>query len=299
MMSMISAISSLCVVAVAGLASEGSEVPADLEPVSGPAMPYAAPSNDDTQQQIDPAIKVRHTDADSVGFRGSFLPLSISPEIADHRALTATYAGYDTTEGNDARIRTVVEGALVNRVALQVRLDYRSASPKPTYGVGFRVAVLQQDQHHINLGLAGIYKNKGMVEHRGELEAVLAVSRTFKQRLAVFTNLTYGQGVIEKQRDAEVNLGGLYRFSKHLQVGFDTRARFDVGEGDRENEAEVGVEEGEGTKADVIAGPVASYNIGPAAILLQVAGHAVVREGGAGESTVGGLLAMAGLGLPF
>jgi hypothetical protein len=260
-----------------------------------PAAPTTLSADSDVQQNQ----RTRDNSAQAVVRDGTFMPLTTSARIGDQYGSAFVLGGYDTTKDTGATTHAVVEGSIINRVAVRVVMDYRSALEKPTLGAGLRFGVLRQEDHGLNLGVVGAYKNRGFSEKAGEVEAGLMASRRWNNIL-VGANATYGQGVFEQERDSEVSLGGLYSLSRMVHVGLDARARFDLGEEDGEGESGAEAErEGKGAAGDVVVGPVAALTLGPAAIFVQVAGHAIVTESPTGEQTNGGLLTMAGVAIAY
>ena len=228
-------------------------------------------------------------DALQVSRDGTFLPLTLTARIGDQRIIGMVTGGYDTAQGQGATFNSVVEGALENRVALRVGVDYLSGTNQWSPSVGLRVGVLRQEKYGIDLGIAAMYKNTGFSEANGEVELIVSVGRRWN-RLALFGNAAFGQGITPTERDAEARVALLYAVHERVNVGFDARARFDLGD---ENAARA-------TKKieadfDLVAGPVATVAVGPLALMAQAGVHTLVIH----EQPLVGLAALGGVGACF
>jgi len=125
--------------------------------------------------------------------------------------------------------------------------------------VGARVQALNQADHAIDMSIGLFYKPEGFTEGEGEIEAVVALGRSFG-RTSLFGDLVYGQDPEGNERDGEVRLAILYLVAERFSLGLDSRARFDLGTGEEKLEEEGGVE------FDLSAGPGVSYQLGEIAI---------------------------------
>src|SRR5439155_26395136 len=138
-------------------------------------------------------------------------------------------ASYDTTPGQGALFQTAVERANVNRVAIRAGVEYTPDAGKFSPSVGLRVGILRQERFGVDFALGAFYKNIGFTEEKGELEFFAMLARRWN-RVALFANLVYGQGLDAAERDAEVRVAVLAEVHKRVNVGVDLRGRFDLGE---------------------------------------------------------------------
>lgn len=220
---------------------------------------------------------------------GTFLPETLSARIGDQRVMGYALGGYDTTAGQGALFQSVVEGALYNRVALRVGVDYAPTSQLFSPSVGLRVGILRQERYGVDFGMAAFYKNEGFTEAKGEFEMLVMLARRWN-RLALFANLAYGQGIDPGERDGELRVGLMYQLHERVQLGLDTRARFDLGEETPQRQM-ARLE----SDFDLIAGPVAAVTVGHFVFLAQAGGRVVVVA----EQARGGFAAMGGVGTMF
>jgi hypothetical protein len=257
-----------------------------------PASPDPAPIPTNATGSRDRGT-LRHNDAAQVSRDGTFLPLSVSARIGDQYVSAQVIGGYDSTEGEGGLVHSVVEGAIFNRLAVRVGLDYRQEAGDPRISAGLRAGILRQEQHKVDLGLVALYKNKGFYESDGELELMLTLARRWG-RTGLFANLVYGQGFEQRERDAEVHLALLFAAHQRVNVGLDTRGKFDLGE-----EAAADADDLH-RRFDFIGGPLVSVSVGPVAFLANAGVHVALFElasaGAAAQSTAVGGIAMAGLG---
>ncbi len=272
--------------------------PAPTPPVSPPTVPPAsaspnpAPIAPTATGSREPGTP-RQNDAAQVSRDGTFLPLSVSARIGDQYVSAQVTGGYDSTAGEGGLVHSVIEGAIFNRLAVRVGLDYRQEAGDPRISAGLRAGILRQEQHKIDLGLVALYKNKGFYESDSELELMLTVARRWG-RTGLFANLAYGQGFEERERDAEVHLALLFAAHQRVNVGLDTRGKFDLGE------EEAADSEAKHRSFDFIGGPLVSVSVGPMAFLANAGVHVALFElasaGTPAQSTAVGGIAMAGLG---
>ena len=228
-------------------------------------------------------------DAATVSRDGTFLPLTLTPRIGDQRVMGMFLGGYDTAQGQGATFSSVVEGALFNRVALRVGVDYLSGTGQWSPSAGVRVGILRQEKYGVDLGLAAMYKNTGFSEANGEFELIVSIGRRWN-RFSLFGNAAYGQGLTATERDAEARVGFLYAVHERVNVGFDARARFDLGADDPAR-----VTKKLETEFDLLAGPLASVAVGPVAFLAQAGAHVMSIH----EEPIVGFAAIGGVGAAF
>jgi hypothetical protein len=213
---------------------------------------------------------------------GTFLPQTLSARIGDQRVMGMALGGYDTTSNGQggALFQSVVEGALFNRVALRAGVDYTAPDRKFEPSVGLRVAILRQERHGIDLGVAALYKNRGFSEPDGEVEMIVTIAHRWN-RLGLYGNLAYGQGLKPTERDGEVRVALLYQLARRFHLGFDARGRIDLGSGDAVD-----------IPFDLVVGPVAGATVGKFVFLAQAGGRVAIVN----DNPVGGFTALGGIG---
>jgi hypothetical protein len=264
------------------LGDEPAPAPASITPAAVSPTPSGNTLRSD--EHVGPA-----RDA-SAGVRdGTFLPQTFAARIGDQRVMAMAMAGYDTTRGQGALFQTVVEGAIFNRVAIRAGVEYTPAADKFSPTVGLRVGILRQERFGVDFGLGAFYKNTGFTEEKGEFEFVAMLSRRWN-RVALYGNVIFGQGLDPAERDGEVRIGVLAQVHKRVNVGIDTRARFDLGE-----ETAARMASGLEANFDLLAGPVAAVTVGHFVFQAQAGGRVVVIA----EQPRGGFAAMGGAGAMF
>lgn len=204
---------------------------------------------------------------------GQFLPNTIAPRVDSQRGFVRAFGGYDSARRSalfEARGDVTVWGPIAATVGAVYTTKQEFA---PTVGV--RVQALNQEHHFIDLSIGGYYKPEGFTELEGEIEFVLSVGRRFG-RLSTFANVVFGQDPDAAERDGELRLAALYEITTPLQVGLDSRFRFDIGSGE-------GKERESGGEYDLVVGPTASYALGPVAAFahggLSLVGYNRARAG--------------------
>jgi hypothetical protein len=213
---------------------------------------------------------------------GMFLPLSMAPRTDSQTAFLNSYGGYDSAR-RAAEIQGTADVTLFGPLALRGGAQYTEFTNRTKPTLGLRLQPLSQQQHGIDGGVGVFYKPEGLTEAEGEVEAVVMLSRRFG-RLTGFANLVYGQDPEGAERDGEVRLAGLYRFTAELQAGLDGRVRFDLGSdaGKRRAKLEAAF--------DLTTGPTLSYSFGRVAAF-ALAGLSAVNVSGMrlGAIALGGL----------
>jgi hypothetical protein len=236
-------------------------------------------AHDDASGKAEVVAAISSADA------GMMLPLTIAPRTDSQRGVVRAIGGYDSARDR-AQFEATADVTIFGPFAVRVGAQYGQQRNSFRPSVGLRVQALTQERYGIDLGFGGFYKPEGFTEMEGEIEVMVMVARHFG-RLGTFANLVYGQDPEGKERDGELRLGALYAVSVPLQVGLDTRLRFDLGE---ENE-QVRKKEG-GAEFDILVGPTASYALGPVAVI----GHAGLSVYGTQPARTGvaALLGLAG-----
>jgi hypothetical protein len=235
---------------------------------------------------------MKHRDAQAVIEDGTFLPGTYAARIGDQRVSALAFSGYDSNSSQGGVLTSVIEAAIVNRIAIRVGYDYVSTQSGGTLSAGLRFGVLRQEQNGIDLGFFVQYKQKGFTESNGEIEMALTLSRRWKH-FGLYGNLVYGQGFERQERDGEVRLSGLYTLANRFNVGFEARSHFDLGD------AIGNPLPGSPPEAafDLLVGPVALISVGPIAFLAEAGYHTLVIDNGeAGDSVSNGAVILAGIG---
>lgn len=217
---------------------------------------------------------------------GSYLPLSLAPDVGATTAHAAAQFGYDGAR-DAATLRSFAQATVYGPLALRLGAASSNAGRVAPLVAG-RVQLLKQPAHGVDFAGSLFYKAEGFTELEGEIEGVLSVARRFDAWLLLAT-LAYGQDPEGRERDAELTLGCLLQLSRMAQLGLDARGRFGLGE---EEEAERAAE----PESDLQAGPVLNLALGPVVVSAQGGVSAVRRED---ETTRVGLIAAAGLGSAF
>ena len=213
---------------------------------------------------------------------GMYLPLTMAPSTTSQRAFASGLGGYDTAR-KTARYLQTLDATLIGPVAARVTIEYGERAGTLRPGGGLRVQALSQERFGVDLTLAVMYRAEGFTQAEGEVEGTVALARHFGA-WGVFANLVYGQDGEGKERDGELRLATLYELGD-LQLGVDTRARFDLGSTARPGKPKE-------PTFDAQSGALAMYAWGPVALLAN-AGFSGVSLHGNFRS---GFVALAGLG---
>lgn len=234
------------------------------------ATSIASAQQGQDQPETEPGLSTAALSAEA----GQFLPLTLAPRVDSQRGYMRALGGYDSARRSaqfDARADVTIWGPIAATVGA---VYTRKSDFRPT--VGARVQALNQDDHFIDMSIGGYYKPEGFTELEGEVEFVLSFGRRFGQ-LSTFANVVYGQDPEGAERDGELRLAALYEITTPLQVGLDTRLRFDLG-----SEPDKIAKEG-GAKYDLVLGPTASYSFGALAAIahagLSIYGTSTARAG--------------------
>lgn len=277
-------------------AAPAPAAPTTVAPAPATVAPPAAPPPVATVappalavQQDKPA---KHRDAQSVIEDGTFLPGTFAARVGDQRVSALTFGGYDSNSSQGGVFTGVVEGAIVNRIAIRVGYDYVSSQSGGNLSAGLRLGVLRQEQNGVDLGFFVQYKQKGFSESNGEIEMALTLSRRWNH-FGLYGDLVYGQGFERQERDGEVRLAGLYTLRKRFNVGFEARSHFDLGDAVGEPLPGSPPE----AAFDLLVGPVALISLGPVAFVAEAGWHTLVIDNGdAGDTVSNGAVVLAGIG---
>ena len=122
------------------------------QPAPAPSQPAAVAPE---QQQP------KHRDAQTLLEDGTYLPGTYAARIGDQRISAFTLGGYDSNANQGGVFSGVIEGAIVNRIAIRVGYDYLQSQGSGNVTAGLRFGVLRQEQHGVDLGFLVQYKQKG------------------------------------------------------------------------------------------------------------------------------------------
>jgi hypothetical protein len=186
---------------------------------------------------------------------GAFSTWTMTARTDMQHAVVRAMGGYDgANEG--ARFESSAEAQILQRVALRA-----SASTSPaTDGLGLRfegkVDALRQEEHGVDLAVAGGYEQHGFNEVSAAVGTV-AVGRTLG-RLLLLGNLGYARGIAQTEEHyGSAGVAALYRVAEPLQLGLDSRFRIDLERDDDEPPGEREWELEAGPKVTLTAGSFA------------------------------------------
>lgn len=209
-----------------------------------------------------------------------FLPLTEAPRTDSARAFILALGGYSGASNSE-----VIEGrgevTVYGPIALRIGVLHTGQPKQLRPTVGARVQALSQHDHGLDLSIGLFYKPEGFTEGEGEVEAVVALGRRFG-RFGLIGNVAYGQDPEARERDGEARIAALYTLGSRVELGLDSRLRFDLGTEEDKLEEEGGAE------YDLLAGPLVSVALGSVALGAQT-GVSVLGE----KSTDVGMLALA------
>jgi hypothetical protein len=223
---------------------------------------------------------------------GQLLPFTLGAPIARANAVVKTLGGYDSST-TSARVRTAAEASLFNLLAFRLEYEHGPGTGSSDHViVGGRIAVLNQQKHGIDGGFGFSYDAKDF-RNEGNFIGTLLLGRQFG-RLGVYTNARFGMDSEGDDESIELRLGGGYRVTPALQLGLDTRGRYNMSTDAKRADAQsIGWE--------LQSGPQASLTFGPVAVLAMVGPSFIsVTEAGSTTSHVAsGVLALGGAGAAF
>jgi hypothetical protein len=226
---------------------------------------------------------------------GAFLPYTQTARISHQRASAFTLGGYDNSIGQGPILSAFVEGALSSRFALRAGVTYLNLNGgKISPSAGMRFAILRQERHNLDLGMAASYLNRGLPQPRGEpdgeIQLAVLVGRRF-DRLGLFGNVIYHQGLDAEERNAELRMAGLISLSEGLNLGLDIKARLELTSAS-EKEVENIVSDW-----DIVAGPLGSYAWRDIMVTVQAGTH--VEQLRVAHRLAAGLVVIGGIGKSF
>jgi hypothetical protein len=203
---------------------------------------------------------------------GQFLPTTLPAAIGDRRVHGLFLGGWDGGPLQGGTFSALLEAGLFRRIALRVGVAYLNPLARVEPSVGVRVGILTQARNHVDLAFSGSYNNVGFTEASGEFEVGFAVGHRWS-RFSLVGDALYGQGLVAAERDGEVRLAALVQLHRRVDVGFDSRVRFDLGD-DTPARAKNRLE----ADVDILAGPLATVTLGHFALLAQAGFHSVAQN---------------------
>ena len=236
----------------------------------------------DTVEELERPAPVSRAAAD-----GAFLPLTMTARVGGTAAVAATYGGYDSARG--AVMESYGEVTLWGPLALRGTAGLGDGTHRLRPSVAGRVQVLSQRRHGVDGALSIAYRAEGFTEAEGEVETVVALSRTIGAATAT-VNLAYGQDPEGRERDGEVRAAVLGPVSRRIQLGVDGRWRFDLGSD------QAVLRTSHELAGDLDVGPVAAICLGPLAVTAHGGGSLVRPVDGRYRI---GMVAVAGVGTAF
>jgi hypothetical protein len=223
---------------------------------------------------------------------GQLLPDTVGANVSGGRATVVASTGYDSARGS-ATFGATADLRVWGPVAVRVGATYlpspvassNAARMQPNFGV--RVQLLDQRRHGIDGAVGLTLRKDRYTQDDGEMQLTLMASRR-SGRMGYFVNAAYGTDDEGDDRDGTVSLGALYSAGEYLQLGLDSRLRFDLFSTDRRRD-----QRGE-TSYDLVVGPTAAVPLGTMALIAQV-GYAAVKA----RAFSSGVVALAGVGTSF
>jgi hypothetical protein len=223
---------------------------------------------------------------------GQLLPETVGANVSGGRATVVASSGYDSARGS-ATFGATADLRVWGPVAVRVGATYlpspaassNAAQLQPNFGV--RVQVLDQQRHGFDGAVGFTLRKDRYTQDDGELQLTLMAARR-SGRMGYFVNAAYGTDDEGDDRDGTVSLGALYAAGEHLQLGLDSRLRFDLFSSDKRR-----AQRGE-TSYDLVVGPTAALPLGSLALIAQV-GYAAVKT----RAFSSGVVALGGIGTSF
>lgn len=225
---------------------------------------------------------------------GAFLLHGVAP--ASERSSPGVAFGYGGYDGaNDAGLMEAI-GDMNVIGPLDVRLGVAYA-PDAEEGehensaqphVGARLHVLTQKRQGIDAAFQVAYRMDRFTDEEGLVSGTLAFGRRW-DRLGTFANVGYAQDVEGDDREGELFLAVLFETASAVQLGLESRLRWDLFSADPKHE------ERESNLLDFTAGPCVQWTLGPIALLAQAGVH--TTRGDDGLDT--GAIALSGLGYAY
>jgi hypothetical protein len=245
----------------------------------------------DSLQPVQPA----KPPADAAGALddGQLNPFTMGAPTARGVASVKTVGGYDSASGSGI-VRSAADASVTNFLA--VRVEYEHAPGTGSYDrlkVGARLQVLSEKKHGIDGGFGFFYDAKDF-RNEGNVIGALLLGRHFG-KLNLYGNALFGMDTEGDDQALELRVGTGYRLTPALQLGFDSRGRYNMSQDAKRTSAnQVGWE--------LQATPLAALSLGPIALLANVGPSFLgFTEPGASQSShvKAGVIALGGAGGAF
>jgi len=215
-------------------------------------------------------VRASNAAASDVAAAGLLLPESMAPRIQAGTALAAARSGYDGASAAFVA-RGLAEGSITRSLALRLEFEHApSMGPKDRLRIGGRLALLNQEDHGIDGGVALFYDPKDFREE-GTVVIGLLAGRQFG-RLGVFVNALLGADPEADDALLEARMSALYQAAPGLHVGIDARGRYNLSSDDKRAGTLT-------TDWELHALPTASLELGPFALVADVGLAAVQTRG--------------------
>jgi len=218
-------------------------------------------------------------------------PFTIGAPVPRATAAVKTLGGFDSTT-TSARARTSAEAGIGNFLALRLEYEHGPGTgSNDRVTVGGRVTFLHEEKHGIDGG-AGFFYDAKDFRNEGNFIGALMVGRHFG-KLALYANALFGMDSEGDDASVEGRVGTGYRLTPAFQIGFDTRARFNMSSDQKRADARA-------VNWELQTGPTAAFSVGPIALLAMV-GPSLLRVTDPGERARlnSGVLALGGAGAAF
>jgi hypothetical protein len=253
-----------------------------LSSISGIAIAAEGGSDGDAAE-AEPAAAAN---AERSTAAGMFLPWTVSPRGADQRAIVQMQGGYDGARAGST-FEAATEARVIGPLSLRAGATYSDATRDMRPVFGLKLPVLSQGRHGVDGAVLVSYRGESF-NLRPSIDATLAVGRRF-DRLALFANLTYQQGLSDNERAGDARVAAMYRVQRRLAVGWDSRFRVDLERQQPEPAGEADY--------DLVSGPLLSVPVGPVAVTAQGGASMLKLKGGAPMKA--GAVANLGVGAVF
>jgi hypothetical protein len=217
---------------------------------------------------------------------GAFSPWSMSARSDTQAGIVHVRGGYDSGRGR-ALFDTQTEARLTGRVSVRAGFSWLENTAGGGPQLGLKLDVLRQEKHGADFAVAASYDNQGFNLVPSAVVAA-AVARSFRNT-RVLATVAYGQGLRQDERYADVSVAALRPVAAGVQLGLDSRLRFDLERDADEPPGEAGW--------DLVAGPSAVVALGRFA-LTTTAGMSALSLRAGGPAKVGALV-LTGLGSAF
>lgn len=254
----------------------------------------AQPPGDTRADSLQPAEPAKQN-ADAAGALddGQLDPFTMGAPTARGVASVKTVGGYDSAGGSGI-VRSAADASVTNFLALRVEYEHGPGTGSfDRLTVGARVAVLNEKKHGIDGGFGFFYDAKDF-RNEGNVIGALLVGRHFG-KLNLYGNALFGMDTEGDDQALELRVGTGYRLTPMLQLGLDSRGRYNMSEDAKRTSARA-------VAWELQATPVAAFSLGPIALLANVGPSflSVTEPGSTSQGQVKvGVLALGGAGGAF